>query len=106
MKPVWARPIHFVYLLLDAGEPFYVGYSRSDMRLAGHVAKARTGTGAKNMIIRRILAEGRKLEWRKVAEGLTRPDALALEAEMIANDIVLQLTQAPRSPWRNWVTAE
>jgi len=55
------------------------------------------------MIIRRILAEGRKLEWRKIAEGLTRPEALTLEAEMIVRFPVLQLTQAPRSAWRHWV---
>jgi hypothetical protein len=74
---------HFVYLLLDEGKPFYVGRSNSDYRLHGHVYEAlhdKEGK-AKNEIIRRILADGGRLCWRKVAEGLTKAEACKLEQE-------------------------
>jgi hypothetical protein len=82
-----SRPIYFVYLLLDGDLPFYVGCSNSNNRLAGHLYEAQNGLPSpqnpKNTVIRRILGEGRKLAWRKIAEGLTRAEALKLEDETI-----------------------
>jgi hypothetical protein len=78
------NPVYFVFLLLDREQPFYVGSTRSNTRLDAHLRVARYGhPGRKNDIIRRILAEGRELQWRKIAEGLTRDDALKLEGEAI-----------------------
>jgi hypothetical protein len=72
----------FVYLLLDGDKPFYVGCSKRNDRLNGHLQEARYNRGgkAKNEIIRHMLAKGQSLQ-RKIAEGLTRDQALALERE-------------------------
>ena len=99
----WRRPIYFVYLLLDGDRPFYVGQSCRNDRLGQHVRHARAGKGSavKNAIIRGILDRGQKLDWRKVAEGLTLPEALEFEAGMILKSPELSLTQNSLA-WRKW----
>jgi hypothetical protein len=78
-----AAPIHFVYVLLDDDRPFYVGHTRQEQQLNQHIleARKRIGLHPKNETIRRILAEGRKPGWRKIAEGLSKAEALLIEAQ-------------------------
>ena len=77
--------MYFVYLLLDGDHPFYVGCSKNDGRLAGHLYEAQNGVGGqqKNEIILQMLAAERVLKWQKIAEGLTYAEARKLESETI-----------------------
>lgn len=87
------EPLYFVYVLLDGDVPFYVGSSNTisgDRRLREHVRDGENtyagkvaSKNRKRQIIRRMLAEGRTLQWRKIAEGLTCDQARELERETI-----------------------
>jgi hypothetical protein len=80
-------PIHYVYLLLNNEQPFYVGSSRSNHRLMSHIGDAKANQQrsgiAKNVVIRGILADGRTPELRKIANGLTLKEARDRELEII-----------------------
>lgn len=88
MQPDQAAPQRadfYVYILFrENGVPFYVGKGRG-RRLAAHECAARRGAkGHRFSIIRDLLARGLGVECRKVHEGLTDAEAIALEVAWIA----------------------
>lgn len=93
-----ARPDRwYVYILYreDGVTPFYVGLG-TKCRWLEHERKAPTEVSHKAAIIRQILAKFIKVPKRKIATGLTRAEAIALEVKTIA-----EIGREPKGPLVN-----
>lgn len=77
--------VYYVYVLYreDGVTPFYVGKG-TGKRIRTHAVNARPGKSHKDNIICKMLSNGIEVRSEKIAEGLTEPEAYALEVELIA----------------------
>ena len=90
--------IHYVYILSrENGTPFYVGLGKGK-RMYQHEYDClyRNPESHKNRIIREMKSRGVVVPKRKIAEGLSRTDAIALEIATIA-----EIGREPNGPLVN-----
>ena len=87
---------HYVYVLFrETGEPFYVGMGQGD-RIDHHLHRRAKGQSYRENIARAVIAKLGDLPRVKVAEGLTVPEAQAMERALI-----LALGRHPHGPLAN-----
>lgn len=92
------RREHYVYVLYheDGQTPFYVGLGSGD-RWAHHERMTRQGKQSpKDSVIRAMLDRGIAVPKRKVAEGLTRMEAIRMEIDLISS-----IGRSPNGPLTN-----